>query len=472
MRARRLTSCLVLAILAAACADDDGGERAATAHVRVVSQNLLHGVNCPAESNACDLPGRVDLFLRQLDEAGCPELVGLQEANGQMVSQLRDGLSEVCDGAYDVVSDADPGLDREVVLTTLPVLGQRRTRLAGPLRTALWVRVAADVGVVDFVSSHLASGSDDRPCDARTCPPPCDGEGMVGACQGRQLLAFADEVAGDDAVVVIGGDLNAPRGEPAVDVLVEGGYADTHLVAGNAECDPATGDQCTSGRVDDALTDLVDPESQQSERIDYLLIGGSRHCDLTDPTGLFNGSPAEPPGAGGLVFPSDHTGVEATIECETTDAQREAASSATVTTSPPTTAGETIEVDPATEAAITESFETLFGGVVTDPDQKLAVLEDSEVLRPFFLESFEAQRDIASQISVRIDEVILVDATHANVTYSLLLDDSVVLDHLPGAAVEVGGQWLVTRGTYCDVSTQGQPEIPPPCQSASPATPE
>ena len=155
-----------------------------------MSQNLLHGVNCPAESDACDLPGRVDLFLRQLDEAGCPELVGLQEANGRMVSLLSDGLGEICDGAYDVVSDDDPGLDREVVLTTLPVLGQQRIRLAGPLRTALWVRVAADLGVVDFVSSHLASGSDDRPCDARTCPPPCDVEGMVGACQGRQLRAL------------------------------------------------------------------------------------------------------------------------------------------------------------------------------------------------------------------------------------------------------------------------------------------
>ena len=41
---------------------------------------------------------------------------------------------------------------------------------------------------------------------------------------------------------------------------------------------------------------------------------------------------------------------------------------------------------------------------------------------------------------------------------------SVVLDHLPGAAVRVGDQWLVTRRTYCDISTQGQPEIPPPCQ--------
>jgi hypothetical protein len=156
--------------------------------------------------------------------------------------------------------------------------------------------------------------------------------------------------------------------------------------------------------------------------------------------------------------------VQATIECDTTEAQRDAASSATVTTSPPTTSGEVDEADAETVTAITTTFETLFGGVVTDPEQKLTVLEDSEILRPYFLETFEAQKAIASRIEVRIDEVVLTDPSHAEVTYSLLLDDAVVLDHLPGAAVNAGGQWLVTRGTFCDVSTQGQPEIPPPCR--------
>jgi len=43
------------------------------------------------------------------------------------------------------------------------------------------VRVAADVGVVDFITTHLASSSDDRPCDRSTCPPPCRAdEKLVG----------------------------------------------------------------------------------------------------------------------------------------------------------------------------------------------------------------------------------------------------------------------------------------------------
>jgi endonuclease/exonuclease/phosphatase family metal-dependent hydrolase len=456
---------VALALMTACTSGGDSKENAQAqpARVRVVSQNLLHGVACPADTNGCNLPGRVALFMRQLDEKECPDLVGVQEANERVVSALREEAPKVCDGKYTIVSDSDPGLDREVVLTTRPVLGSKRTHLAGPLRTALWVRVAADVGVVDFVSSHLASSSDDRPCDRATCPRPCDVNGMLNACQARQLAAFADEVAADDSVVIVGGDMNAKPGEPAIAALTASGLDDTHLAAGQPECDPVSGAQCTSGRIDDAITDLTNPASKQSERIDYLFTGGTRACTVVPPTGLFNAEPATP-GPDGLVFPSDHTGVQATVECATTAAQRAAAPSATVTTAPTTSETQTGEVDPATLAAITDAFETLFNGDVTDVDQKLTALEDSEVLRPFFLQTYAAQQAIASRVRVRIDDVKLVDANHADVTYTLLLDGAAVLDHLPGAAVRVGDRWLVTRRTYCDVSTQGVSEIPPPCQ--------
>lgn len=467
---RRVLIALALTATVVACsggggdAGDEGqGGASALATVRVVSQNLLHGIACPEESDGCHLPERVELFMAQLDAAGCPELVSVQESNATMVALLEEQAADVCDGAYELVGVDDPGLDREVVLTTDEVLGWQRTRLAGPLRTALWVRVAAEVGVVDFVSTHLASSSDDRPCDAATCPAPCRADDMLNACQGRQVAAFADGVAGEESVVVIAGDLNAQPGEPAIEALVDAGYRDTHLAAGNAECDPATGVECTSGRIDDALTDLTDPDSTQAERIDYVFAGGSRRCDAVDPTGLFNAGPATPT-ASGLVFPSDHTGVEATLECDTTDAQREAAPEATVPSTTTSTSDGGGEADPATQAAITDAFATLFGGEETDPDQKLAVLEDGDLLRPYFLETYAAQAEIAPRIRVRIDAISLTDPDHADVTYTLLLDGNAVLDHLPGSAVRVGDEWLVTRRAYCDVATQGGTEIPPPCR--------
>jgi endonuclease/exonuclease/phosphatase family metal-dependent hydrolase len=408
-------------------------------------------------------PGACGAARPALDEGGCPDLVGLQEANEAVLDALRPELDDACDGRYEVAFDGDDGVDREVVLTTLPVLGSERIRLAGPLRTALWVRVAAEVGVVDFVTTHLASGSDDRPCDERLCPPPCDPAGSLNTCQAVQVLRFARRVAHEDGVVVLGGDLNASADEPAVAAVRRAGFEDTHLAAGNPECDARTGDRCTSGRADGALGDLTDPSSRQQERIDYLFVGGRRSCDTRAPTGLFNAAPADPPGAGGLVFPSDHTGVEATLSCATTEEQRKAATSATVARRTTTTAGTDAPVDQETIGEITEAFHLLFDGDVTDVEAKLAALEDGDALRAYFLASYEAQREIASRVRVRIDAMRLLDPRHAEVTYSLLLEGQPVLDHLEGGAVRVGRRWLVSRRTYCDVSTQGQEQIPAPC---------
>jgi endonuclease/exonuclease/phosphatase family metal-dependent hydrolase len=405
------------------------------------------------------------LFLRQLDDAGCPELVGIQEANPAIMALLDAGLPDTCGGRYELVSDADAGNDREVVLTTDRVLGHRRERLAGPLRTVFWVRVASDAGIVEFVTTHLASSSDDRPCDANTCPPPCRTGDMVNTCQARQVVALVDELAHPDAVVVIGGDMNAHPDEPTISVFRDAGFTDTHLAAGNDECASATGAGCTSGRVDDAMTDLTDPESTQTERLDYLFVGGGRSCDAAEPTGLFNAEPATA-GPRGLAFPSDHTGVEATLRCETTDAERRAASAADValTTTTTTTLPGGGEVDPATEAAITKAFSNVFDGDVTDVEVKLASIEDAERIRPHFIESYEATKAIAARIRSRIDDISLVDASHADVTYTLLLDGAPVLDHLPGAAVRQDGAWLMTLRTYCEVSTQGADEIPELCR--------
>jgi endonuclease/exonuclease/phosphatase family metal-dependent hydrolase len=438
--------------------------------MRAVSQNLLHGIDCPAASDRCDLPARVALFVRQLDEAGCPDLVGLQEVNDRTVSLLDADAAKVCGGRYDLLWDGDPGLDREAVLTTRPVLGWRRTHLPGPLRTALWVRVATEVGVVDFVTTHLASSSDDRPCDATTCPPPCHPDDSLNTCQARELVVFADTLAAPDAVVIVGGDLNATVGEPAVAAIQSGGFTDTHFAAGLPECDPATGSECTAGRIDDSLTDLTNPSSRQSERIDYLFVGGPRRCSVVAPTGLFNAQPATT-GPGELAFPADHTGVETRLACVTTEAQRQAAASATVTTAattapaPPTTSTAAPgEADSATVAAITAAFRAVFDGDVTDVDTKLSALEDAGALRPYFLATYAATKATAARVRVRIDDIRLVDPTHADVTYTLLLDGSAVLDHLPGHAVQIDGRWLVSRRTYCDVSTQGATTIPPPCQ--------
>ena len=102
----------------------------------------------------------------------------------------------------------------------------------------------------------------------------------------------------------------------------------SHLAAGNAECDPATGVQCTSGRDDKTIATLKDPTARESERIDFIFVKPPTGCrPVFDPaadadgdgvgTGLFAAAPAID-GPGGLVWPSDHTAVSMDVSCATT----------------------------------------------------------------------------------------------------------------------------------------------------------
>ena len=133
---------------------------------------------------------------------------------------------------------------------------------------------------------------------------------------------FAREAAVPGGVTVVGGDLNDVAGSPTLALLEEAGYIDSHLAAGHAECDPATGAGCTAGRDDATLNDMRDPASLQRSRIDYLLYSApGRDCMVAGGTGLFNAEPAP----GELAFPSDHTGVALALACDAAGVDPDAA---------------------------------------------------------------------------------------------------------------------------------------------------
>jgi endonuclease/exonuclease/phosphatase family metal-dependent hydrolase len=455
---------VLIAMALSACSGSGGGNDTATrASATVVTQNILHGIACASDSDRCKLPKRVELFARQLSEADCPQVVAVEEADPVIVGLLRDQADGIC-GGYEVVGGDDPSLDREVILTTLPVLGEARTRLAGPLRTALWVRVKAPVGPLDVVATHLASGSDDRPCDSESCPPPCHASDTLNTCQGRQVADILDSHRTDRSVGVLVGDLNAKPKEPTISAILERDYVDTFLAAGNQECDASTGDGCTSGRVDTDLSDLTNPASHQIERIDYVFLATKRDCRVDRPTGLFAAKPATPP-LDGLVFASDHTGVQATISCLTSTADLAAARPVGGSSSSTTTTA-AAAVDPATAAAVTKAFETVFNGGGSSVETRLTALQDAGLLRDAFIARYEqpAVKAIADQIHVRIDSMSAVDRDHVDVVYSILLDQTAVLDHLPGQAVREAGTWLVSRRSYCQVATLGEATVPEACR--------
>ena len=140
----------------------------------------------------------------------------------------------------------------------------------------------------------MRAASDNRPCDRTTCPPPCEADDTLNTCQARQAADLFENMLPESVGVLIG-DLNATPGEPTIEALTSRGFVDTFLEAGNAECDSATGAGCTGGREDADLSDLTNPDSRQSERIDYVFLTTERECTVADSSGLFAAEPASPP---------------------------------------------------------------------------------------------------------------------------------------------------------------------------------
>ena len=426
---------------------DEAVSQRPLASVRLVSQNILHGVGCAADSDSCQVAERVSLFMAQLIDAGCPELVSIQEANERIVG-LVSGQADAC--GYQVVWDGDAGLDREVVLTTLEVVDSQRRLLADRFRSAYLVRVASPVGVIDFLTTHLAAGADDRACSPELCPPPCDATGSVRTCQARQVLEFARAVALDGAVTVVGGDLNDSAGSFALAVFDGAGYVDSHLAAGHAECDPANGTGCTAGREDTTLADMADPSSRQSSRIDYLLYSApGRDCSVGEGTGLFNAEPA----AGGLAFPSDHTAVALTLVCDAAPDDGVDAATAALPEAPADPAPvEGHPIDEITAQAITAAFETYMDGSIEDMELRIDQAEDFPGMREAARLMFEATAEIGAGVRVRVDSISRTSAATARIVYSILLNDQVIFDGREGEAVLIAGRWFVAKATFCDLA--------------------
>jgi hypothetical protein len=123
------------------------------------------------------------------------------------------------------------------------------------------------------------------------------------------------------------GDFNVTPASARYQMLVADDWIDTHLAAGNPECDPGTGVGCTSGRRDDLVDDLRNPDARQSQRIDFLFVKPPARCTATldtaddaDGDGLGTGIWDDPvlDGPGGIVFVSDHSGISADLSCNAT----------------------------------------------------------------------------------------------------------------------------------------------------------
>jgi hypothetical protein len=296
--------------------------------LRIVTINVLHGIICPNAPDDCQGDDRIALLGQQLQAAKCPPVVALEEINDRTYNRVT-AAPWVKSCKYKVVWHDMPLTDRELVLTTLPVTSQKLTVLAGDFRSAYRVELRSKLGPLVLVATHQDGdsqpGADPRLCTPEACPPPCPPEVTQQTCQTIQAAALASEGGGRKAIRVLTGDLNVTATSERYRLLVDDGWIDSHLAAGNPECDPATGVACTSGRRDNVVDDLKDPASKQTERIDFLFVKAPRGCKLAFDragdrdkdklgTGLFADKPVTN-GPGGLAYLSDHTGTAADLSC-------------------------------------------------------------------------------------------------------------------------------------------------------------
>jgi endonuclease/exonuclease/phosphatase family protein len=325
-----LAAACTMVIALVACSDDsDRGGHAPEGpapELRIVTWNILHGLFCAPETDDCQGDDRVALLGQQLVDARCPQVVALEEIDPDMYERIT-GAPWLRDCGYEIVWHNMPLTDRELVLTSLPVTGQRLKLLAGDFRTAYRVELESDLGPVVLVVTHQDGdpepGEEPRPCDTVGCPEPCPTTASVEQCQTIQVVDLAESGGGSDTLRVLTGDFNVTATNERYRLIVDGGWTDSHLEAGNRECDPATGIGCTSGRRDFLVDDLKNPDAQQIERIDYIFVKGggcavrfdSAGDDDADGIGTGVFDPPATDGPGGLVYVSDHSGISADMFC-------------------------------------------------------------------------------------------------------------------------------------------------------------
>jgi len=308
--------------------------------LRLVSLSFNSGDSCPADSDHCQAPDRVQLLVDLVTTAKCPQVVALQDTAPWVRDLLSDQLPTWCNGQYKIVGDVD-AVGRPMLITSLEVSDQEQVPLAGGQHTALWTRLGDEAGgQVDVLDARTGAGGDSlgvgaTPCGTAPdtqCPEPCSPTGTMLDCQITQLGQIVQSKRDpNSSLVVVAADLGVTHEAKALDATFwNKGWRDAYLDAGNQECDPKFNAGCTSGRPStgqEMYLALQNYNSVETARTDYVLVSPSLACSprfdaATDAdadgvgTGLFaNRGPADRNVYHFMVWPSDHVGVSIDVSC-------------------------------------------------------------------------------------------------------------------------------------------------------------
>jgi len=151
------------------------------------------------------------------------------------------------------------------------------------------------------------------------------------------------------------------------------------------------------------------------------------------------------------------TGVPCEAPATTTTTAAPTPTTSTTSTSAPTTTAPTNSGD---AAAIEAAY---LGWLNAQPkDDLVGVVEDFASITDSLRQGMaqHSPEDLA-RYSGRVESIEVVDAAHANVTYSVLFNGVPQFSRQPGQAVKLDGRWMVSRSTVCALLTHGGITCPP-----------
>jgi hypothetical protein len=128
---------------------------------------------------------------------------------------------------------------------------------------------------------------------------------------------------------------------------------------------------------------------------------------------------------------------------------------------PPTTAPATVPANAGSdEAAVRDVF---LAWINAQPKDALDdIVEDFASIADVHRQGMAQHSDAdLAKYSGRVDSVTIVDATHADVRYTILFDGVPNFSMMPGQAIKIDGKWMVTRDTVCNLLTYGGLTCPP-----------
>ena len=294
----------------------------------MIAINQLHGITeCGAASTEnCQAADRMTILFRYIEEAGCPELVGLTEVARDVQGVLLPNDSPTCATGRTSCCTSRPTRRTVMILTSLPIVANQTVDTAGPPWEAGWVQVESDLGPIDFLMTHFASSSFNPPCDAELCPPICETGVEMGTCKAVEVVDFLEQNADPEESASSRGTSTPRSTAPGWPRSATRGTRTSGRSGATRSAIRRRERGCTCCVAGPPVLDGLDaPDITFDERIDFILARTPEGCELAVDTlddlndngtsaGVFAGTPSDPP-VNGIYWPADHAGVQAELFC-------------------------------------------------------------------------------------------------------------------------------------------------------------